>query len=114
MLPEGIYAHQIVTDKLFSSYPVHNDFLEYIYNYGFLFYILITWIFWKIISLFKSKVLGLILIVIISSFALHNELFSVYLWIPILMMVWNERNIPSKHKVAIDEIKDKKTPVFTF
>lgn len=90
LIPFGIHAHKHIMAVNFNNYPVHNDYLEYVYNLGFLFLAYLGYIIYIIKK--SSGVLTLcfsiILLIIVSSFALHNELLSVFIWIPLSFILY--------------------------
>lgn len=88
LLPHGISSHRYLMETEFFGYPVHNDFLEYIYNLGILFYFYFYYLISKLYSFCKKGSFFIFFIVLFLFFstALHNEMFSIYIWIPIFMI----------------------------
>jgi hypothetical protein len=69
-----------------EKYPIHNDFLRYLYDWGVIWLIFLYFFFKQIVSL---KKLGLkfdfyLILLFVFSNLLHNTLFSFYIWIPLL------------------------------
>jgi hypothetical protein len=88
VFPAGIGAHRAFMDQNFMGYPVHNDILEYIFNLGAVFYIFMGFIIRKMYMYsLQEKNYFIIVLVLYFSTALHNELFSVYIWVPLFMIL---------------------------
>lgn len=84
VIPHGFNADQIYIDNFLGAkgFPVHNDFLKYIYNYGFLFILFLVYIGKSFINIIHNKTELILIIFAFSSNALQNALFSVYIFVP--------------------------------
>lgn len=85
--PQGVGAHKLFM-KSFNDYPVHNDVLQYWYDLGFLFFLFIAVLIKRCINIIKSDFFRVsIILMLFLTTALHNEMFSIYIWVPIVMIV---------------------------
>lgn len=89
LIPHGCHAawDLVQIDVESKEMSTHNDFLRYIYDWGFSFYILLFLI-WR--SIYKNVYCNLnVLLVLffVSSFALHNVLFNALTWIPFVIFL---------------------------
>ncbi len=88
ILPHGAHGAQFLVERFTGHdfYSPHNDFLSYLYDWG-LFFILILWS--VFLRLRRAKIINgnmVLILVALSSSALHNMLFSMYLWIPLTII----------------------------
>lgn len=88
-IPHGSNSAQemIVAFTQENSYSPHNNFLSYLYDWGIIFIFLIYKIY-KILRRNKLTGINMTLIYLgLSSCALHNMLFSPFLWIPLCIIL---------------------------
>lgn len=97
IFPHGSSAAQemIVNFTGDERYSPHNNFLSYLYDWGFIFLFIIFVIYKR---LKKARLLSQNMLFIylgVSSFALHNMLFSPFIWIPVilLLIINNRQNV---------------------
>lgn len=99
-LPHGSNSSRIMIVDFTKDerYSPHNNFLSYLYDWGIIFIILLGIIYKRIK---KNNLLNTNMILIylgFSSYALHNMLFSIFLWIPfIVILMVNNGNKNSKY-----------------
>lgn len=87
-LPMGLSAHEGVMDVYFRGFAVHNDILQYLYNLGIGFMIYCSLLFYSLRRFWGSGNFRVALIFFLFlSTALHNELFSIYVWVPLLFIL---------------------------
>lgn len=97
LIPRGAHAATTMVvnftgDPRFSP---HNDFLNYIYNWGGVFYVFCAMIIYRLRSHIKFNFEFYLILLAMAACALHNMLFAIYVWIPfiIILMVRKYSNI---------------------
>ena len=94
LIPHGSNSAQemIVAFTQDDRYSPHNNFLSYLYDWGVIFIIVC----YKIISILRKngflKMNMWLILLGLSSCALHNMLFSPYLWIPVGVILIINKN----------------------
>lgn len=92
LLPNGVHsAHRLIVDfTQDEEFSPHNDWLSYLYDWGAIFVVFLYSIYRK----FKSYInLEFLLILLgLSSVALHNMLFSMYVWVPFTIILLARNN----------------------
>lgn len=88
-IPHGSHSAQIMIEKVTDNdtFSPHNSFLAYMYDWGIIFIMLLYTLYSR---LRKSGLINInmcLIFLAFSSFALHNMLFSIYLWIPLVVVL---------------------------
>lgn len=84
-----LVRNEVKTD----NFSPHNDFLAYTYNWG-IFFLIILFYFYKKFRQYRLFNLNNILILIAySGFALHNLLFLPYVWLPLIFVFIQDKQI---------------------
>lgn len=98
VIPHGFNADQIYIDNFLGTkgFPVHNDFLKYIYNYGFLFVLFLIYIVNSFTPVIRNKNERFLIVLAFSSNALQNALFSIYVLIPFFFILFLFKRKASK------------------
>lgn len=89
LIPAGSHSATDLAINLTGNekFTPHNDVLRYIYEWGYVFYFFCLFFFFKVRRKIKfDGELSLILFVMIS-FALHNMMLAVYVWIPFIYVL---------------------------
>ena len=78
-----------------TGYSPHNDLLSYWYDWGFVWFVILCYIFVKV----KKFVMplgfswgALLLFLFMASCSLHNILFYINIWLPVVFIMWQFRN----------------------
>lgn len=102
-IPHGSNSAQEMIEAFTQddNYSPHNNFLSYLYDWGIIFIMLC----WKIFAILKKNglmTINLLLILLgLASCALHNMLFSPYLWIPVcIILLINHKNAYEKNDIS--------------
>ena len=95
VIPHGSYA---ATDMIIqftgdSRYSPHNDFLNFIYNWGALFYLFCVIVVVKIKRCVRLNFEFFLISLAMASCALHNMMFAVYIWIPFTIVLMVRRTV---------------------
>lgn len=90
VIPHGCHkAWDLVRiDADSEGLSAHNDFLKYIYDWGITFIILLIFIYKRISYICKLNINVLLILLAVSSFALHNILFLPLTWIPLIFILF--------------------------
>ena len=94
IIPHGVYASNnlIVQYTLQDNFSPHNDILKYIYDWGFIFYIFCAYLVSSIKRSVRFNFEFILILLVIFSFALHNMMFSIYIWIPFIVILMVRRS----------------------
>lgn len=84
-IPLGVGYSDSQMMLYFSGYPIHNDFLKYLADYGFFSLFIFYIVFLKDVML-SARIRDLCLLLFVFSASLHNNLFSPYILIPFFMV----------------------------
>lgn len=99
VIPHGSYAatNMIIQFTGDTRYSPHNDFLNFAYNWGAIFYFFILLIFIKTKRYLRINFEFLLILLAIASCSLHNMMFAIYIWIPftIILIVRKTANNPN-------------------
>lgn len=97
MVPNGVHsAHRLIINYTQNDeFSAHNDWLSYLYDWGVIFIIFLYDIYRKLKLYFCWNLEFILIFVGLSSVALHNMLFSMYVWIPftIILLVRNNEKV---------------------
>ena len=89
IIPHGSYTATAMIREYTRDpgYSAHNDFLQFIYEWGAIFYVFCIYLILKIRKYVKLDVEFLFILLALASCALHNMLSTVYLWIPFMFIL---------------------------
>lgn len=92
VLPNGVHsAHRLIVDFTQNDeFSPHNDWLSYLYDWGAIFLVFLYSMYRKL--RFDINLEFLLILLGLSSVALHNMLFSMYVWIPFTIILLARNN----------------------
>lgn len=83
-----------------NTYSPHNDLLSYWYDWGFIWFLVLIYVYKKIKKFVIPIGFGwgsLYLFIFMMSCSLHNILMYINLWLPIVFIMWRHRLIHNKN-----------------
>mgnify|MGYP006868102228 FL=1 len=103
-IPHGSYA---ATDMIIrftndSRYSPHNDFLNFIYNWGAIFYVFCLMVFVRLKRCVHLNAEFILILLAMASCALHNMMFAVYVWIPFTIILMARRTANGIGKICYE------------
>lgn len=95
IIPHGSYS---ATDMIIqftgdTKYSPHNDFLNFIYNWGAIFYIFCIIIVKQLKTYIKINLEFCLIILAMAACSLHNMMFAIYIWIPFTIILIIRRTV---------------------
>lgn len=95
LIPQGSHAGWYMVKDFTGdpSFSPHNDFLNFIYEWGVIFYIFCTILVMRLKRFVQLNLEFLLILLALSSCALHNTLFNVIIWIPFTVILMVRRTV---------------------
>lgn len=105
LIPQGSHSgwdmvRDFTGDPTFSP---HNDFLNFIYEWGVIFYLFCVIVAMKLKCFLRLNFEFILILLALSSCALHNILFNVIIWIPFTVILMVRRATDEIRKVCYEQ-----------
>lgn len=105
LIPQGSHSGWYMI-KDFTGDPTfspHNDFLNFIYEWGVIFYLFCVIVAMKLKCFLRLNFEFILILLALSSCALHNILFNVIIWIPFTVILMVRRATDEIRKVCYEQ-----------
>ena len=81
---------------------MRNDFLNFIYNWGAIFYVFCLMVFVRLKRCVHLNAEFILILLAMASCALHNMMFAVYVWIPFTIILMARRTANGIGKICYE------------